>query len=267
MQIQDTFGFRKTPFTREVSVDEMLAMPHLDEARDAICAQLERRMSAAVVAPAGTGKTSLLRALRSRLPEARYRVHYVKVTELSKRDLCREIANAVGVPPAGSYPMLVRRLQEDFEACTQQDGVRPVLVLDEAHDIRPDVLGILRILTNFEWDSRLVVSIVLAGQPPLEKLLEKASCEDVAQRIAYYARLRLLSRDETSAYLEHRCTIAGARTLPFDKGAIDALFEMTRGNLRALDRLALGALDDAAKGKAKTVGASNVTAARKHLPS
>lgn len=142
-----------------------------------------------------------------------------------------------------------------------------MLVLDEAHDIRPDVLGILRILTNFEWDSRLVVSIVLAGQPPLEKLLDKACAESVAQRIAYYARLRLLSRDETTTYLEHRCTIAGARNLPFDKGAIDALFEMTRGNLRALDRLALGALDDAAKGKAKTVGTGNVTSARRHLPS
>jgi general secretion pathway protein A len=140
-----------------------------------------------------------------------------------------------------------------------------VLVLDDAHDIRPDVLAILRVLTNFEWDSRLVVSIILAGQPPLEKLLAKPSCEDVAQRIAFYARLRLLSRDETATYLEHRCTIAGAHTLPFDRAAIDALFEMTRGNLRALDQLALGALDEAAKGRAKTVASSNVAAARKHL--
>ena len=37
-------------------------------------------------------------------------------------------------------------------------------MLDEAHDIRPDVLGILRVLTNFKWDSRLVVSFVLANQ-------------------------------------------------------------------------------------------------------
>jgi general secretion pathway protein A len=140
-----------------------------------------------------------------------------------------------------------------------------VLVLDDAHDIRPDVLAVLRVLTNFEWDSRLVVSIVLAGQPPLEKLLARPSCEDVAQRIAFYARLRLLSRDETATYLEHRCTIAGALTLPFDRAAIDALFEMTRGNLRALDQLALGALDEAAKARAKTVATSNVVAARKHL--
>ena len=263
--MHDNFGFRKTPFTREVGVDEMLSMPHLDEARRAVVARIERRMSVAVIAPAGAGKTCLLRAVRHDLPEARYRVHYVKVTELSKRDLCREIATAVGVPPAGTYPMLVRRLQEDFEQTAQTDGVRVVLVLDDAHDIRPDVLGVLRVLTNFEWDSRLVVSVVLGGQPPLEKLLSKPACEDIAQRIAYYARLRLLSRDETATYLEHRCTIAGARSLPFDRAAIDALFEMSRGNLRALDRLALGALDEAAEGGAKAVGPSNVTAARKHL--
>lgn len=263
--MHEQFNFRKTPFTREITVDEMIAMPHLDEAKAALVDRIERRMSVAVIAPAGAGKTCLLRAVRQQLPEARYRVHYVKVTELSKRDLCREIATAVGVTPAGSYPMLVRRLQEDFEQVAGTDGVRPVLVLDDAHDIRPEVLAILRVLTNFDWDSRLVVSIVLAGQPPLEKLLARAACEDVAQRIAYYARLRLLSRDETAAYIEHRCTLAGARTLPFDRTAIDALFEMTRGNLRALDRLALGALDDAAKTGAKAVGPTNVTAARKHL--
>jgi len=265
MDTHTVFGFHKTPFTREVAVGDMLSLPHLDEARDAIIARLERRMSAAVIAPAGTGKTSLLRSLRQQLPEARYRVHYLKVTGLSKRDLCREIATAVGVRPAGSYPMLVRRLQEDFELSSQTDGLRPLLVLDEAHDFRPDVLGILRILTNFEWDSRLVVSLVLAGQPRLEKLLQKASCEDVAQRIAYFARLRLLSRDESASYLEHRCTLAGAPSFPFDKGAVDAIFEMSRGNLRAIDRLALGALDEAAHKGAKVAAASDVSAARKHL--
>ena len=61
-------------------------MPHLDEQREALLEQLERRASAAIIAPAGAGKSCLLRSLRARLPEARYRVHYVKVTDLSKRD-------------------------------------------------------------------------------------------------------------------------------------------------------------------------------------
>jgi molybdopterin-guanine dinucleotide biosynthesis protein len=46
-------------------------------------------MSAALIAPAGAGKTALLRRLVAELPEARYQVSYVKVTSLSKRDLCR----------------------------------------------------------------------------------------------------------------------------------------------------------------------------------
>ncbi|MBK8980720.1 MAG: ATP-binding protein [Planctomycetes bacterium] len=58
---------------------------------------LDARMSCAIIAPAGTGKTSVLRAVVARLPEARYSTHYVKVTGLSKRDMCREIAYAAGV--------------------------------------------------------------------------------------------------------------------------------------------------------------------------
>lgn len=257
--------FRKTPLTRELRVEDMLVLPQFEQARDAIVDRLERRMSAAVISPAGTGKTCLLRAIRARLPEARHRVHYVKVTDLGKRDLCREIASAMGVQPAGTYPALVRRLQQELEDRAHTDAIRPVIVLDEAHDIRPAVLGILRVLTNFEWDSRLVVSIVLAGQPPLEKILTKPMCEDVAQRIDYYARLRPPSRDEAATYLEHRCTVAGAQEFPFDRGAVDSLYEITRGNMRALDRLALGASDEAVKTGEAVIGSMHVIAARKHL--
>jgi hypothetical protein len=68
-------------------------------------------MSAPLSAPAGTGKTALLRRLRSGLAEARYHVHDVKVTGRSKRDMGREIAAACGAQPASSFPMLNRRLR------------------------------------------------------------------------------------------------------------------------------------------------------------
>ncbi len=68
----------------------------------------------------------------------------------------------------------------------------------------------LRLLTNFEMDSRLVVSLVLAGQPLLRTLLGRPEQAAMAQRLAHYATLRLLSRDETRAYVVHRCAHAGA---------------------------------------------------------
>ncbi len=258
-------GFRKTPFTRELAVAERFPLPQQTEVADALAEAVHQRMSAALIAPAGTGKTVILRVLVEGLPEARYQVRYVKVTGLAKRDLCREIAEVCGLPPTGTYPALVRRLQELFTQNTDTDGLRPVLVLDEAHDLRPESLAMLRLLTNFDMDSRLVVSVVLAGQPPLRTLLSRPDQSAMAGRLAHYATLRLLSRDETRAYIVHRCTIAGAQNDPFDTDAHETIFEIGHGNLRATDHLALKSLEHAAKTEAGAVSAGDVIEARKVL--
>lgn len=257
------FGFRSSPFTREFPVDQRFALELFDETLADLSRAIEARASAALIGPAGTGKTAILRALAHALPEARYRVHYVKVTDLSKRDMCREIASTCGAEPAGSYPMLVRRLQERFQSATAVDGVRPVLILDEAQDLRPDVLAILRTLTNFEMDSRLVLSVLLAGQTPLRDLLRREAHEAIAKRLAHYAYLRLLSRDETLRYVAHRCAIAGAATVPFDARALDAVYEISSGNLRAIDSLALKSLELAHDANASVVDSNHVARARK----
>lgn len=175
------FGLNTTPFTRETRVQDRFVIEHNEKVLQRLLGAVQERMSAALIAPPGTGKTTLLRALLQQQPETRYRLHYVKVTDLAKRDMCREVAAAMGCNFSGTYPSLVRRLQERFAATLDSDGLRPVIVIDEAHDIRPEVLGILRLVTNYEMDSRLVVSIVLAGQSPLGKLLAHEKLRDVAR--------------------------------------------------------------------------------------
>jgi len=266
MKIKDyrsRFGFHAYPFTREIGHQDRFPLEDFDEAIEAMLSVLDARMSCALIAPAGTGKTSVLRAVVARLPEARYRTHYVKVTSLSKRDMCREIAQAVGLAPAGTYPTLVRRLQERFNETACTEGLRPVLILDEAHDLRPETLGMVRVLTNFDMDSKLVVSIILAGQPRLRDLLRRDELVDVAGRLSHYATLRLLSREEINRYVEHRCTIAGAVNVPFDKDAIDALYEIGRGNLRATDQLARKALEFTHRADHPVCSAAHVAQARK----
>jgi general secretion pathway protein A len=231
------FNFTALPFTREIGVKDRFVLDIYDGVIEHLRRAVNNRLSAVLVAPAGTGKTMVLRCLVARLPEARFRVHYIKVTGLSKRDLCREIAAAVGAESAGNYPSLVRRLQERFLQTCDIDRIRPVLIIDEGHDLRPDVLNILNILTNFEMDSRLVVSVVLAGQPSLSSLLQHKNHQDTAHRMAHLATLRTLSGQETTAYIKHRCLITGSSACPFDTDALTALFEIGRGNLRASDYL------------------------------
>ncbi len=259
------FGFHCLPFTREIRVAERFTHEVYERPLQYLLRALDKRMSAALIAPAGTGKTTLLRALMDALPESRYRVRYVKVTDLCKRDLCREIGTAVGIEPTGNYPTLVRRLQERFSNDLDIDAVRPVLFLDDSHDMRREVLGILRILTNFDMDSKLVLSFVLAGQPPLTRLLRDERLQDVTHRLAHCATLRPLSRKEIHEYIVHRCHIAGSASTPFDGGAMSAIYEIGRGNLRATDHLALQALELAHDDDCDVVDAQHVTAARRLL--
>lgn len=259
------FGFHTLPFTREIPVKERFALDLYEESLAYLQRAPANRMSAALIAPAGTGKTALLRALCERLPETRYRVHYVKVTDVSRRDLCREIAATLDVAPAGTYPVLVRRLQARFSAALEEQAQRPVLVLDEAHGLRPEVLGLLCTLTNFAMDSRLVVSVLLSGQPPLAALLRQERFADVTHRLSHCATLRPLSRTESTQYVTHRCAVAGCPTPPFDRPAQEALYEIARGNLRATDHLALKSLEIAHDAQAETVDAAHVTTARRLL--
>ena len=132
----------------------------------------------------------------------------------------------MGCEPAGYYGSLVRKIQERSLALMDQEALRPVLLLDESHDMRPEVLAILRVLTNFAMDSRLVVSIILAGQPPLRKLLRREELEAVSRRLAHYSTPRLLSREETRQYIQHRLDIAGSDNGIFDDQALEAVYEV-----------------------------------------
>jgi type II secretory pathway predicted ATPase ExeA len=256
------FSCHTLPFTREIEVSRRFRLPHLDDACEALRRTVESRLSGALIAPAGMGKTTVMRALVNALPEARFRVHYVKVAKLSRRDMCRELTLALGLPPTGSYPGLIRRVQDRLQAYVEGDALRPVIIFDDAHEFRPEVLGILKAITNYEMDSRLVVSILLCGHNGLRALLREEELEDVAGRITHFATLRGLSREETHRYLVHRCTVVGATTVPFDASAQEAIHEISRGNLRAIDALALKALEIAHAQDSDVVDTTIVVAAR-----
>jgi general secretion pathway protein A len=258
----DRFRFKVAPFTREIRTEHRLKVAHVEEQVEALLRTVEQRQSAVLVAPAGCGKTLALRALRAQLPEARYRTAYVKLANLGVRDMCREVAIALGVPPAGHYPGLVRAVEERLRAGYIDNGVRQVIVFDDAHDLRPEVLRLMRLLTNFEMDSRLVVSVILAGQAPLRKLLMQDDLEDIRQRLDHCGELTMLTREETRSYIDHRSTIAGAPHVPFEPQAVEAIHEIARGNMRAIDKLALASLAEADRAGRPKADASDVAVAR-----
>jgi len=251
------FGLRERPFTKEIRPRDHFHLDEHEEVLRAIHGIIQARGLAAIEGPAGCGKTALCRRFVEELPEARYEVRYLLASGLGVRDACRELSVALDLNPSGTRPALLQRIKDALVRRPDERGVHPVILLDDAHELTIEVLGLIKTLTNFSMDSRLVVSVILIGQPKLRRLLRHVDLEDVAGRLGVVA----LSREATVRYVQHRITVAGGKRVPFDTNALEALFELTCGNLRAIDHVAIRSLELADEASAEVVDASFVRAA------
>ena len=136
-----------------------------------------------------------------------------------------------------------------------------MLIVDEAHHLRSDVLEELRLLTNYAMDSENRLCLLLVGQTELRRRLAMAVHEALNQRIVVRYHLTGLTRDELPSYLIHRLQLAGC-TLPlFEPAAIEALFQASQGLPRKLNRTAHYALSAAALVKARQVSPEHIQTA------
>jgi general secretion pathway protein A len=68
---------------------------------------------------------------------------------------------------------------------------KALLIIDEAQYLSPDVIDLLRLLTNLETEDCKLLRIILIGQPELQRMLARPELEQMSQRIT--ARYHLVS--------------------------------------------------------------------------
>lgn len=249
MEVREYFNLRELPFTREVEAGSRIAIDSLDAIASDLQKTLENRLSAAIIGVAGGGKTSLIRGLQEKLSPARFRLVYLKLSALNSRELCRSLSVGLGFEPRASLALFIRSFDAHIKNLSGDQKVHPIIIFDDAQDLRPETLKIIRALTNFEMDSRLLTSVLLVGQPPLKTRLLQNEFEDIRHRLSFTREIPLLTLQETQYYLNERVKIAGGLKdkSVFSKESVSTIFEKTHGNMRAIDKLALKSMEVCAK--------------------
>jgi general secretion pathway protein A len=191
----------------------------------------------------GTGKTTLSRLLLEQIPE-NTRIALVLNPRLSPVELletiCEELHLDIG-NRRGSIKALTDALNAYLlEAYAQ--GLRVVLIVDEAQNLSVEALEQVRLLTNLETDTQKLLQIILLGQPELRDILARPDLRQLAQRITARFHLTPLDATETATYLRHRYRVAGGLHLPFDASAIRRIHAHSGGVPRLINVIAERAL-------------------------
>ena len=252
------FAFTRLPFETPAETDELFESSARREAEARLGHLIELRGIGLLTGEVGSGKTTVCRHLTAQLHPGLYRVHYVSLTTGNVLDMYKSIAWEIGIAVERSRSSAHHAIRTEISRLAKEAKQLPVLVVDEAHHLRNDVLEDLRLLTNFAMDSEQRMCLILVGLTELRRRLSMAVHESLSQRLVVRHHLTGLDRDEVDAYLEHRLRLAGCELPLFEAPAVEALFQGARGLPRQINRIAHYALSAAALDKARTVNAEHL---------
>jgi type II secretory pathway predicted ATPase ExeA len=255
------FGLTRHPFAKDLAPEELFVAASGRELEVRLGHLLELRGIGLVTGEVGSGKTTLCRKVVSSLHTGLYHVFYVPLSTGNAMDMYKSIAWELGLPTERSRAALYRVIRAEVTRLCLEAKVRPVLIVDEAQHLRPDVLEELRLLTNYEMDSHNRLCLLLVGQAELRRRIAMAVHAPLHQRIVVRYHLEGLTRDELPLYLAHLLRLAGTELPLFDSSAIEALFQASNGLPRKVNLLAHHALMAAALAKAKAATAEHLQAA------
>jgi general secretion pathway protein A len=235
---EEYFSLKERPFSLTPDPDFLFLSGSHQRALDHLLFGLESGEGFIVVTgDIGVGKTTVCRALLRRLSE-RFATALVVNTLLTEKELLRTVLDDFGAPvPDGTRKDLLDALNR-FLLVEAEAGRRPVLIIDEAQNLAPPLLEQVRLLSNLETEKRKLLQIVLFGQKELQEKLRLPQLRQFDQRITVRATILPLDRRETSRYIQHRMSVAGASGSAFlSPGAERLLHRRSRGVPRRINQL------------------------------
>ena len=197
----------------------------------------ERKGFMVLTGKVGTGKTTVLQALRRRL-DGDTAVSYVFHSTMPFDGILEYVLEDLGITkPEESQ---VRRLiaLNNFLIERERAGQNTVLVIDEAQNLDAATLEQIRLLSNFETATSKLLQILLVGQPELKAKLDLPELRQLKQRVGLRCQIPPLTPQETHQYIRNRLRVAGARDMAlFDEAAVERITEYSGGIPRVINIL------------------------------
>jgi len=193
----------------------------------------------------GSGKTTLLNRYITGLDED---VYFAAIDENCRDEMqfyCTFLRQLGFGEITGTLEEL-KRITKEF-LINRGIADDPVLIfIDNAHLIKPVVFDQLRWISCTKIKSHRVVSVVLAGNSDLGRIMNSPEMKDVKFKSQVDFNIRVYTEEETTNYVSHRLKLAGENgAVNFSKEAQLLIYEFTGGTPSLINTLCDAALTEA----------------------
>ncbi len=255
------YGLKEKPFDLHPDPDCLFMSSVHDNAYSHLeYAMAENKGFVVITGEIGSGKTTLLNYFLNKFEQDSVAA-LVNNTSASNHDFTRMICQEFEIDVHGFDKLDLLFHLHDFLIQQFEKKVRVLLVIDEAQNLTPEAIEEIRLISNLETEKHYLIQIILVGQPELKRNLQSERLRQFTQRVTVHYHLEGLGEDETDQYIRYRLKTAGAEDDGiFNKDAVRAIHEYTKGIPRLINIICDSALVYGYAGNRKKIDGASITA-------
>jgi general secretion pathway protein A len=234
---EDFYEMCRTPFSRDISTDELYKPVMLEEALGRLEYAAQRQLFAVLTGTSGTGKTTTIRKFCDSLDTSKFMVMYIADSKLTPRNFYKGLLDQLGCESKFYRGDAKRQLHREIELLKGIHHLEPVVIVDEAHLLDKEMLEEVRFLLNFKMDAQSPMSLILVGQSELWERLQVQAYAAIRQRIDIQYKLLPMDRSQVEEYMKRHLQYSGCRHEIFASAAIDEIYKFSSGVARLVNKV------------------------------
>ena len=237
--IKSFFKLKTYPFAKDISSQNVFRSNVFNELSSRLDYIKKNRGLLLLTGEPGVGKTVAVRAFVESLNPNLYFSSYIPLATVSQIEFYRQL----NIKLTGNFLHrkvdLFNSIQHSIKDLVTNQKKVPVIIIDEAHLLKPENLYEIQIILNFDIDSTNPAIFIMIGQSHLRDKITQPIHISLNQRFSMKYHVIPMNKIETVDYINHRLTICGAKHNIFSDSACEAIFQNTGGVPRNIDNIAL----------------------------
>lgn len=231
------YGLEFNPFDKDIETKYAYETADFKILKNRLEFVKDNKTMALITGNPGMGKTFAIRNFLNELNGNLYKIIYICMSTVTTYEFYKQLCYELGIEPPYKKIDMFREIQERILNLSKDKRINIIIVLDEAQYLKTGILNDLKILLNFDMDSKNYVSLILVGQPVLNSILRRNIYDALNQRITVSYNMIGITKQELKDYIDSRIKLAHGNNGIFNEQAVEAIYNACNGSIRVANNI------------------------------